>query len=948
MHYATYLGMVLATSTMAAASGPITPVVTEAELWRPDTDQPIPTADFIDDFIIDHPVAEDPPRKFPPPRGGFLVKELQQGRTWEVPGPVPTTGPLGSYHSGWRQDGEEPWGDRNFGTMSVASSPTTFPANVNCRLTMTFTDSTGAQFNTTCSGTFIDAETVLTAAHCVYYGVRNGLTVNGLADAILVRPATHQGVDNLGSCNATWVGAATGYTDAAEGNAWGDFDWDVAAIAVDRATGMLTGWHGIAWDGDCNWIEDQTYFNFAYPGWFMCGGTDAAGNPIHHGNDMYFWSGSFDSCPTNTQLRLDTPNPNCFNTTWGGMSGSSAYYLDAENERHCHAVCSNQPNDQTWANYTKLWGAIADWILDDVVTIARGTTFDLQSLDMNQSGQKQINANAYDMVNGLSVLTTNPTNDSDPTTDWPMDVRFSDNDFISPTDTLLLSGTFNWTFDAMSSFMTHSINVQIPINTPTGNYFIGAIAGDDNITGNNATNGWDALQVAVTAVSEVQAIHVTPLGNELDVGVAFPVDWLIKNNGAAIAGGLHLRMYASLNENITGSDVLLHEEDLYPIPSEGFQSGTWWVDVPEELVGQDWYIGIIIDDPYDVIPDNNTVASGWAVAGVDRPYNEEACYSLPLQDGTHAFDTSWALTNGDTHDECQYDGQTYNDVWWYYTSPISGTLTVSTCEDLGGSADYDTDIVVYEDLCTDLTLLSCNDDDDFNTCGGPPDYHSTVQVEVAQGGLYWFRVGGYSALDSGTGELLVDVRPSNDDCVDAIAIGLGNTIFSTVEATTDGPSHPNECDTAGDGGNTADDIWYEFRADCTGAFSASTCDQVGYDSDLVLYEGNCDSLALVACNDDGAGCGGYSSLLEANVQSGIYYLLRVGGWDAGDQGSGTLTLTLECEPNGGDVDGDGDTDIDDLLLLISMWGTNNPDGDLNGDGTVDIDDILILLGDFDG
>jgi len=37
-----------------------------------------------------------------------------------------------------------------------------------------------------------------------------------------------------------------------------------------------------------------------------------------------------------------------------------------------------------------------------------------------------------------------------------------------------------------------------------------------------------------------------------------------------------------------------------------------------------------------------------------------------------------------------------------------------------------------------------------------------------------------------------------------------------------------------------------------------------------------------------------------------------------------------------------------MLLLISMWGTNNPDGDLNEDGTVGINDLLILLGAFDG
>ncbi len=33
---------------------------------------------------------------------------------------------------------------------------------------------------------------------------------------------------------------------------------------------------------------------------------------------------------------------------------------------------------------------------------------------------------------------------------------------------------------------------------------------------------------------------------------------------------------------------------------------------------------------------------------------------------------------------CQRDGQTYRDIWYNYTATCTGTLEVTTCEDLGG------------------------------------------------------------------------------------------------------------------------------------------------------------------------------------------------------------------------------------------------------------------------
>ena len=126
-------------------------------------------------------------------------------------------------------------------------------------------------------------------------------------------------------------------------------------------------------------------------------------------------------------------------------------------------------------------------------------------------------------------------------------------------------------------------------------------------------------------------------------------------------------------------------------------------------------------------------------------------------------------------------------------------------------------------------------------------------------------------------------------------------------------------------------------------FPQSGADQAAYDTDLVVYDGcDCGALNLLGCNDDGPGCGGFTSELTVPVTAGNCYLVRVGGWMDGDQGDGTVDLSTKCGPDCvADFNGDGVVGVPDLLTLLGFW--NMPGGDLNGDGTTSVPDLLILL-----
>jgi len=133
-----------------------------------------------------------------------------------------------------------------------------------------------------------------------------------------------------------------------------------------------------------------------------------------------------------------------------------------------------------------------------------------------------------------------------------------------------------------------------------------------------------------------------------------------------------------------------------------------------------------------------------------------------------------------------------------------------------------------------------------------------------------------------------------DDCEGAVPISLGDTWFSTMEATTDGPAH-GSCQYDG---QTYNDIWFEFVSLCSGDLVVSTCDTADYDTDIAVYDGCACPVSdanLLGCNDDDPSCSGYTSEVVVPVNYLGCYLIRVGGYYDGDRGTGTVSLQCVSE-----------------------------------------------------
>ncbi|MHC4948337.1 MAG: trypsin-like serine peptidase [Planctomycetota bacterium] len=275
------------------------------------------------------------------------------------------------------------------------------------------------------------------------------------------------------------------------------------------------------------------------------------------------------------------------------------------------------------------------------------------------------------------------------------------------------------------------------------------------------------------------------------------------------------------------------------------------------------------------------IADGEFVLNVDfRPINDACSQADAIFNGATDFCNVGATTDGPV---CA--GMS-NDIWYRYTAPFTGDVTVSTC-----GSSFDTVLAVYDGCaCPPGTQLACNDQ---FACDGSPSNQSQVTVPVVSGQCYLIQVGGWSG-NSGSGTILI----SKDFA------GCGSPAAGSCFAVNGSPACEDET--------------------CCNVVCAvdSYCCNTTWDSLCAAEAAQfCVNPCPGDCADGGNGAVDVSDLLRVLAQ-----------WSAGPAPG------VECDVDNGTMLGvpDNVTNVSDLLFVLARWGPCPPaDCDDCADGSVD-------------
>ncbi|UCE60794.1 MAG: hypothetical protein JSU63_03395 [Phycisphaerales bacterium] len=757
--------------TELADNAPALPPVNDgAPMLRPNH----PPIDQIPSLDMPYP-ADPPPLRGP---AQMMMHDAQAGETFTLPenasadvAPTKATNFVGV--DGGAVD-EEARGTRSFWDMYQITPTTAFPWRANTKLVMRFTNENGGTVWAGCSGTMIDAETVLTAGHCVYlHDEVDGPPINSWANEIWVYPARDGAVDPYGYGHATFYNAWTPWVNDS------NLDFDVGAVHITRAVGVLTGWFSAAYGGDCDTCLARTYNNASYPG------ENCPDPGLHNGIDMYYWYGTFDSCPSN-QLRMNTGGGHCFDTLWGGMSGGSAYYISGDS-RIINAIASTS-NRTTIGNYCKIWEGGANDINNVIIPSFRGDVFDLQALDANAEPATVYAGDALTLAN---FLATNPTNGSASGT-WYLRLYLSTDDDINSSDTLLSAQQFDWDYVPMQSVRVDMLLPTIPAGTTPGDYWFGVELdpATDGNSSNNSTDGWDA--VPITVLPARPANDYCSSATVIPSMVYEPAVYSTIGATSSISDPLQTCSFNGPNRN---SNTVWYT---YTPPCDGIVNistcGSGYDTVLSVLTGTCRGLSEIgcNDDSGDC--GSRAKITGLTVSGGQQLYIDVSDWNAP---GGGDLDFSFEFIPGEipANDECEdaismwsvgylaefgtTDCSTFDDApfcgtanttagVWYRVFGSGRSMIATTCN---SNTDYDTKISVYCGTCGDFTCVGGNDD----AVGAPAECDlnganrkSRVAWCAQYGVEYLVLVHGFGGQ---TGDFLLEIYEDDVPCEDAVECG---------------------------------------------------------------------------------------------------------------------------------------------------------------------------------
>ena len=285
------------------------------------------------------------------------------------------------------------------------------------------------------------------------------------------------------------------------------------------------------------------------------------------------------------------------------------------------------------------------------------------------------------------------------------------------------------------------------------------------------------------------------------------------------------------------------------------------------------------------------------------------------------------------------DGVLFNDLFFTFTPAATGSFDIQTQNN--GSGNTDTKLAIYDvTTCpaSGADVVVCDDDN------GPANF-SMVRTTLMAGTTYLIRVGTFSATSTinplDLSIAMTPPPPAHDACAMALAATVGLTAIDNEFATLDGSAlDPLVCDLdAGPDERIYNDLWYTFIAPTTDSYDFDTDNGTNYDTRIAIYSvPTCPAAPadVIACDDDTLGT---QSFAQANLTMGLTYLIRVGGDEPTESGTGFLTIGATPPPPAND-----DCVNAIALTMVGVTPYDSAAGTL-GSG-LPLDDLVCDMGTF--
>ncbi len=231
-------------------------------------------------------------------------------------------------------------------------------------------------------------------------------------------------------------------------------------------------------------------------------------------------------------------------------------------------------------------------------------------------------------------------------------------------------------------------------------------------------------------------------------------------------------------------------------------------------------------------------------------------------------------------------------IWWRFTAPHNGTLSVSTA----GSA-IDTLLGVFRQdgtsspwMMSDLTRIGANDDANPGTSTS-----SIANLEIKAGKIYWIAVDGFDGAEgliTLTSTWTQSAFPDNDDFGDATVLNTAYSFTGSNETATVQVGEPQHLSS----GPSGHSVWYRYtpQADQTATVDLGSTD---FDAVAALYQGDNLSGLVKVAEDRGAAAPSPrpTRLNNLTLKAGVHYYLAIAGAGSASGGLGG-TFTAVNQP----------------------------------------------------